>query len=272
MRTRIPKIAIISALIGNGGESGVLAFTDEAQRQVENYGMDVYSFSDKDLDLLKPFFEPTLKIEDVVADGFADRLRMKWYRQRYKQPVYPTEKDDYTRLVAKIPKILFYKLVPDTYDYYIWLDSKFTIQEHWAEYMLWLIDRHQDCDIITSKHNARNSVKEEVEFMLKYRNVEKTMPLKYDMAKIAWQYSAYSKNDWFVDDKLFELTMIVYSKSMLKKKAFCEEWYAHNYYYTIQDQVSFPFLLQKHKLKVWNWNQMVFEMPFTIHEYCRPRF
>ena len=270
MHKYIPKIAIISALIGNGGKSGALAFTDEAQRQFDQYGIDIYSFSDKDLNLLKPFFEPDFKKEDVVADGFVERLKVQWYRLKYKQPVYPTEKDDYTRLVAKIPKMLFYELIPNTYDYYIWLDSKFTIQEHWADYMLWLIDRHQDYDIITSKHCERNSVVEEVQYMLRFRSaLEWNLPQKYNMAKIAKQYADYRKNTWFVDNELYELTMIVYSKSIMEKKRFCEEWYAHNCYYSIQDQVSFPFLVQKYKLRVCSIHQRVFDMPFTWHEYAR---
>ena len=152
MEKNYPKIAIISAFIGNGGQTGALSFTEAAQRDFEKYGIDVYSFTDKDLNLLELHVEPTIKKESIVSDRFIDRIRMKWYRQRYKQPIYPSEKDDYTRLVAKIPKILFYKVVPNEYDYYVWLDSKFTIQEHWVEYLFWLIDRYQGYNIITSKH------------------------------------------------------------------------------------------------------------------------
>ena len=270
MEKRPPKIAIVTAFLGNGGNSGALRFTAEAMYQIEQFGIDVYSFCDKDKSLIEPFLQPSFNRSDIAPDSFFNWLQMKWYKLRYKQPIYPSKIDDYTRLLAKVPKILFYKLVPQKYDYYVWLDSKFEIQEHWVDYLLWLIDRHEGYDIITSKHSERGTIREEVRYMLFNRKrVEWSLPQKYDMAKIARQYSDYKKMKGFKDDKLFELTMIIYSKSIFQKKEFCEEWYAHNSYYSIQDQLSFPILVNKYKLKVYPVVCRVFDMPFTWHEYAK---
>lgn len=269
------KIAIISAYIGNGGTSGDLKFTPQAKAELADYGVDVYYFNDKNIDVLNPFFEPTISRDEVVNESWRSKILSKIYSFRYKQSVYPSEKDNYTRLIAKIPKILFYKVVPQKYDYYIWLDSKFTIEEHWLKYILWLLNKYKGYDIVTSRHSERCSIKEEFDFMKTIMestddslyNSKIDLQKKYDLKTIWEQIYVYLNDIEFVDDMLYELTMIIYSKSMLDKQYFSEEWYAHNYYYSIQDQVSFPFLVKKHKINVCPVYQRVFDMPFAIHEY-----
>lgn len=261
------KIAIISAFIGNGGKTGSISFTDAAKKQLEEYGVDVYNYTDSDISKLVDISEPKLEKSDLELK-FPSAFQKRYLSRKYKQPVYPTEKDNRTRLLAKIPKILFYKLIHKEYDYYIWLDSKFIIEDHWLDYILWLIRTRKDFDVLVSKHSERNSVKEEVDFMLKYGNVvDWGMPQKYNLAEIAGQYQSYKNISWFKDEHLYELTMIIYNASILNKKQFCEEWYAHNYYITIQDQLSFPFLVQKNNIKVCEVVQRVFDMPFSDHEY-----
>lgn len=257
------KIAIISAYIGNGGKTGSISFSDAAMKQINEYGADIYTFCDADLDLLKSSSIPTYKIK-VTAENFKRRV----YGYLYRQKTYPKSTDNETRLLAKIPKILFYKLIPEKYDYYIWLDSKFTIEEHWLDYVLWLISNKPDFDIMASVHSERKSIKEELKYMWKLvKRGDECLSQKYNISGIALQRNEYRKNKWFIDDALYELTMIIYSSEMLKKKLFCEEWYAHNVFYSIQDQISFPYLCKKYKIKICPIFQYVFDMPFAIHEY-----
>ena len=58
------RIALMSAFIGNGGKTGSITFTDAAMKQLNEYGVDVYTFSDADIELLKsnscPFFSHRL--------------------------------------------------------------------------------------------------------------------------------------------------------------------------------------------------------------------
>jgi hypothetical protein len=61
--------------------------------------------------------------------------------------------------------------------------------------------------------------------------------------------------------------MIIYSKTILEKMNFLDEWYAHNYYLSIQDQLSFIPLINKYNVQVWGIPQYVFNMPFVEHEY-----
>lgn len=266
------KIAIMTAFIGNAGNTGELKITPEAQAEFDNYGIDVYRFNNDNLDQLLPHVKPTLTEEEVVCRTRHDLRVYRWYEKvRYKQTNRPKKEDDHTRLVAKIPKMMFYKVVPLEYDYYVWLDSKFTIYEHWLDYLLWLLGKYPNADLITSRHSARSSVEEEVLDMLKgLKAGYSSLYMKYYAPDLAFQLYKYQQSPGFVDDCLNELTMIVYSSRMLGKTQFGEEWYAHNCHFTIQDQLSFPFLCKKHHVKVASVCQDVFNMPFVTHEYGSP--
>lgn len=263
------RIAIITAFIGNAGNTGELKIDPEAQSEFDRYGVDVYKFNNENLDVLLPHVRPTLTEEQVLHRTRRDKWVYWWYEHvKYKQTYRPKREDDYTRLVAKIPKMIFYKVMPHNYDYYVWLDSKFTIHEHWLDYLIWLINKYPKHDVITSKHSVRLSVEEETMDMLNalkmgYGNLR----TKYYAPSLAFQLYKYKKALGFVDDCLNELTMIIYSSRMLGKSQFGEEWYAHNCHFTIQDQLSFPFLCKKHDINVASVCQDVFNMPFVKHEY-----
>lgn len=263
------RIAIISAFIGNGGTSGELKITAEAQAELEAYGVDVYCFNNDNVDLLKPYFEPKIKKEDIISENICDKLADFFFKIKYRQTIVPSAEDNNTRLIAKIPKIQFYNLIPQEYDYYIWLDSKFTIYEHWLKYILWLIERYGANDIVTSRHAERNSVREEYTFMMEILKNPEDVDLgrKYSMIDLVRQINLYSTDNNFVDSKLYELTMIIYNKSMLNSTNILDLWYAHNFYLSIQDQLSFPYVLSKFPVKIFGVRQDVFNMPFVRHEY-----
>lgn len=260
----------MTAFIGNAGNTGELKITPEAQAEFDRYGVDVYKFNNDNLDVLMPYVKPTLTEEQVLHKTRHDEWVYWWYENvKYKQTYRPKKEDDHTRLVAKIPKMMFYKVVPQGYDYYVWLDSKFTIHEHWLEYLLWLIRKYPEADLIASKHTMRSSVKEEVVDMLKGLKAGYiSLYTKYYAADLAFQLYKYQQSPGFVDNSLNEMGMIVYSSKMIAKSRFAEEWYAHNCYFTIQDQVSFPFVSKKHNIKVVSIGQSVYEVPFLTHEYA----
>ena len=262
------RIAIVTAFIGNAGNTGELKIAPEAQAEFDRYGIDVYRFNNDNLDVLLPYVKPTVSEEQVLHRTRLDKWMYWWYENvKYKQTSRPKKEDDHTRLVAKIPKMMFYKVVPHDYDYYVWLDSKFTIHENWLEYLLWLIKKYPQYDLITSKHSERRSVEEETKDMLKSLKAGSGLWTKYYASDLAFQLYKYQQAEGFVDDCLNELGMIVYSSKMVGKSQFAEEWYAHNCFFTIQDQISFPFVSKKHNLKVASVSQSVYEVPFLTHEY-----
>ena len=265
------KIAIMTAFIGNAGNTGELKVLPEAQAEFDRYGVDVYRFNNDNLEQLLPHVKPTLSEAEVLHRTRWDKFVYGYYeRVKYKQRNCPKKEDNYTRLVAKIPKMMFYKVVPLEYDYYVWLDSKFTIHEHWLDYLLWLLGKYPDADLIVSKHSMRSSVEDEVEDMLKWLEAGyPSLYTKYYAADLAFQLYKYQQSPSFVDNSLNELGMIVYSYRMVAKSQFAEEWYAHNYYFTIQDQISFPFVSKKHNIRFASIGQSVYEVPFLTHEYDR---
>lgn len=263
------KIALITAYVGTG-EDAELSFAHDAKAELAAYGVDIYMFNNESVDVLKSYIEPTLSKNDIIHETKFEKSIFRWYlRFKYKQNLKPKEQDNYTRLIAKIPKILFYNLIPNDYDYYIWLDSKFTIHKHWLDYVLWLIRKYPAVDIITSKHSERNSIAIELDLMNEQMKKFKTKSFlsKYNLLEINNQVKRYLKSPKFVDDKLYELGMIIYSSKMLGKTDFLEEWYAHNYYLSIQDQLSFPYLCKKYIIAVQGVKQDIINMPFARHEY-----
>lgn len=259
----------MTAFIGNAGNTGELKITPEAQAEFDRYGVDVYKFNNDNLDQLLPYVEPTMTEEEVLGMTRRDKWVYWWYENvKYKQTNRPKCEDNHTRLVAKIPKMMFYKVVPHHYDYYVWLDSKFTIHAHWLDYLIWLLRKYPKHDLITSKHGARSSVEDETREMLRWiKEGYQSLWSKYYGPDLAFQLRKYQQSEGFVDDRLNELTMIIYSSRMLGKTQFGDEWYAHNCYFTIQDQLSFPFLCKKHNITVASVCQDVFNMPFVKHEY-----
>ena len=271
MKSERYKIALISAFIGNGGGRNTeISLTPECEKELQAYEVDVFRFNDENVDLLKPYFVPEIKKEGIYKQSWLDKLEYNFNAKfRFKQKLYPTEEDNYTRLIAKIPKIMFYKVVPNDYDYYIWCDSKFTLCEHWLKYVLFLIDRYSKYDILVSEHSERTSIRQELDYMVyhikKYN--DKNLSSRYNMNNMHYQVKSYLSDKRFNDNKLFELGCIIYSKRILQYKNFLEEWYAHNYYYTIQDQLSFPYLCRKHNVNVLGVKQRIYDLPFTTYFY-----
>ena len=187
---------------------------------------------------------------------------------RFRQFIYPTYEATRNRLVAKLPKMQFYKLLDKEYDYYIWLDSKFTLLDDWLEYVLKLIKQYGEHDLVICKHSERNSIASEYEYM-RYYMVKKDTNLcpKYVLKDMYYQVQGYISDSGFTDNHLFEAGFLLYSASILNHKDFLDAWYAHNYYYTIQDQLSLPYLLHKHNIDVLPLEESVYQLPGTHYGY-----
>lgn len=263
------KIALLTAHIGYS-DKPELIITPECEQELKAYGIDIYRFNNDNVDTLKPFFKSELTKDDVYTES-ADLKRRYWINSKilYRQKTYPTVAENYNRLIAKLPKMMFHKLLPAEYDYYIWCDSKFTLLAGWLNYVLNLIEQSKGQEMIVSKHSERSSVKSEYWFMAKNMMLKSDMLLlpKYNIAEMSNQVHFYLKDKNFVDTKLFELPLMIYSKEILAKKEFLEEWYAHNYYFTIQDQLSLPYLTSKHHIKIKAIEQEAFELEFAKHNH-----
>jgi SAM-dependent methyltransferase len=174
------------------------------------------------------------------------------------------------RLKGKIPKMLEWMNIDA--DYYVWID--YSIEINTNEFCK-IIEELEDSDICLFKHRERSSLVEELEFMESETNTNNDYIIsRYKNEPIREQVETYLKDSNFSDNKLFNMGFFVYSKNLVKNKDFnlMKDWFFHNTIHSIQDQISFPYLLNKHKVKYkifnsgdvydnfytsFNWNKLV---------------
>lgn len=153
------------------------------------------------------------------------------------------------RLRGKIPKMVIWEEYPD-YDYYIWADSRFSINNENAVEKL--VDECNNVDACFFKHLSRNSVKQEADFVLDLMAGGNQYLLdRYEGEKIKEQIEYYFKDSTWIDNCLFECGIFIYSKSIIKNKSYnlMKEWFYQNCLWSVQDQLSLPYLIHKFNTK-----------------------
>lgn len=260
------RIALLSAFIGNPGKNE-LKITERCRQRLNDYGVDVYLFNNTNVGLLEPFVAPdTIPVEAPIHKRTHSWLREKVDDVRFRQYKYPSPEDNRNRLVAKLPKMQFQKLLAKPYDYYVWLDSKFTLLDDWLDALLGLIRAYGQHELVVCSHSERNSIKEEFEYMKYYmRKKSDNLCTKYVLKDMYYQVSDYLSDPGFVDDALYECGFLLFSEKILSREGFLNAWYAHNYYYTIQDQLSFPYLLKKFDVDVCPLNNKVYQLEGVLY-------
>jgi hypothetical protein len=150
------------------------------------------------------------------------------------------------RLQAKIPKILGYELYPD-FDYYFWLDGNFSLASENS--VMHFVKDCENLDACFFLHPQRTTVKEEFDFM--FNNLQNNTHIqgKYQNECIKEQYEEYQKLKDFDNQPLYACGAFVYNKSLIFKQEFnlLQQWFYHNCRYSVQDQLSLPYLLLKNK-------------------------
>lgn len=166
------------------------------------------------------------------------------------------------RLQAKIPKMLGYELAPG-YDFYIWIDSSFILSDSGA--VAWFVDSCRDHDLVAFRHPQRSSISQELAYILaEEQEGNQYLLSRYRNEPIEEQVRLYLSNPAFRDDSLFALGAFVYRKELLARpeRNLLPLWYYHNSRYSIQDQISFPYLvasLREGGLRVGLFREGIFE-------------
>ena len=154
----------------------------------------------------------------------------------------------HSRLKSKIPKMLEWVSHPN-YSHYIWVDSKFTLNNGIIET---LINQLGNAEIGLFNHSHRNSIQSELEFVNNLiEQGNGYLKSRYLGEKMDEQVSNYLKDTTFIDNKLFAAGCFIYSKKLVENTEYnlLKEWFFHNNIYSIQDQLSLPYLLHKFKTK-----------------------
>ncbi|WP_442587836.1 glycosyltransferase domain-containing protein [Pedobacter sp. AW31-3R] len=159
----------------------------------------------------------------------------------------------HTRLKGKIPKMMEWLSFPD-YDYYIWVDSRFTLREGFLEAIFRF--ENEDADLFLFNHPDRSTIRDELEFMNLHMNDVNSplyfyLNIRYHGELINEQVELYLQDTSFYDHQLFSMGCFMYSKRIVTNSDYnlMSDWYLHNSLYSIQDQLSFPYLLHKHQVK-----------------------
>lgn len=186
----------------------------------------------KELTVLSPIIHDSYVIDQMYYNNTNTKSRINSLHPRTK---------------GKIPKMMEWYEYPD-YNYYIWIDSKFTLLDGFLHHMLEYAD-NQDADICFFNHPERTSTKAEMDFMRDKMNDGDTYLLsRYEGEIMEEQVNKYLADPAFIDDKLFYCGLFMYSKRLVENRDFnfMTDWFLHCILYHTQDQLWFPYLLYKH--------------------------
>lgn len=167
------------------------------------------------------------------------------------------------RLRGKIPKMLVWEDHPG-YDYYIWMDSAFSLLKSNA--IERMVDYCIGWDACFFSHPARTSVKQELDFVVELmRNDNQYLIERYSGEKMTEQVDFYMKDPTWRDDVLLACGIFIYSKSIVENKEYnlMKEWFYQNCLWSVQDQLSLPYLLHKFKTNFRLFEESVYSNYYT---------
>jgi len=157
----------------------------------------------------------------------------------------PRQKAMLPRLRGKIPKMIVWEDHPG-YDYYIWIDAGFSISDELA--IERMIDACIDTDACFFKHSGRSSVKQELDYVISLIATDNQYLIdRYNGERMIEQVEEYYKDSTWIDNVLFECGTFIYSKNIIANEQYnvMKEWFYHNCIWSVQDQLSLPYLLHK---------------------------
>jgi hypothetical protein len=157
----------------------------------------------------------------------------------------PREKAMHPRLRGKIPKMIVWEDFPD-FDYYVWLDCRFSILQ--PDSIERFVDECSDVDACFFNHCARTSVKQELDFVVSLMEQGNQYLIdRYQNERMTDQVESYLKDKTWNDNRLFECGAFVYSKNVIANRDhnLMKEWFYQNCIWSVQDQLSLPYLLHK---------------------------
>jgi SAM-dependent methyltransferase len=170
------------------------------------------------------------------------------------------------RLIGKIPKMLAWELYPG-YDFYIWLDNQFTMTRSSA--VKWFISQLGDSDAAFFAHSARSSIESEARCVIQLvQNGDPYFTDRYELEDMENQVKTYLADPLFKDNYLIEAGAFIYRQNLVKNANHnvMKDWFHHNCRWSVQDQLSLPYLLQKFKVKFNLISRIIYSEPYNTDE------
>lgn len=220
-----------------------------------------------------PLNEKTMRVL-VTTASFGSGLHSTWVDQisnRY-EIVFNRIDDDVEsprikamlpRLRGKIPKMIVWEDHPG-YDYYIWMDAGFSISSSSA--IERMVDECINTDACFFAHSKRSSVKQELDFVISLMASGNQYLLdRYEGERMQEQVESYYKDPTWVDDVLFECGTFIYSNRIVANRQHnvMKEWFYHNCIWSVQDQLSLPYLIHKFGIRYKLFEGNVYSNKYT---------
>jgi len=201
----------------------------------------------------------------ITSAGVGDvhKIKSTWVPQnisnvevdfkRFDNTNYPSRENSlHPRLKAKIFRMLAWEEYPG-YDYYMWMDS--TIHMVKTKAVEYALNSLGSADICIFHHPERTTVRQEVDYVESLMtDGYQYMIKRYNGERMRDQLDHYNKDVNYVDDLLVATGCFIYSSKLVENRDYniMKEWFYHNAYWSIQDQISFPYLLKKFGVN-YNW-------------------
>ena len=155
------------------------------------------------------------------------------------------------RLKAKIPKMLEWQFIDA--DWYVWLDSSIQIRSNTI--CDWILDTAGNKPLCLFRHSYATSIREEAQRVRdNLRRGITYIQQRYQGEPLLEQIVHYYGDPYFKDDRLFGMTLFAYHKSASNMM---QEWFNHNVIWSIQDQLSFPYVLHQSGLEYSLFNGLI---------------
>ena len=180
---------------------------------------------------------------------------------------YPSRYNSMTpRLKSKIPKMLEWQNIEA--DWYVWIDSSIKLHQNLEDLPRMILDKAGKKPICTFKSSGGDSIREEAYRVIKSIKCKHEYLVKrYSGEPILEQLIHYYGDPEFVDNRLYSTGFFAYNKDAFEM---LKDWFHHTVVWSLQCQISFPYILQKHGLQCslfegsvnqgnpyfeWNWRK-----------------
>jgi len=186
--------------------------------------------------------------------AFPDGIEFSVFR--FTDQNFPPRASMTPRLQAKIPKMYGWQLCPN-FDFYIWVDSWFSIQR--ADAVSWLIGNCHGTELVLFRHPHRQKVREERDYL----NMEIANGNQYIISRYA---NEQLRPEWFKGDLDIYAAGVFAYKNTRPVQMMLEEWFHEVVRYHVDDQLSLPYILEKYNRSITVIEDNILHNQYFVHK------
>ena len=167
------------------------------------------------------------------------------------------------RLQSKLPKMCGFEWFKDA-DLIGWLDCAYTVTT--PGLAAWLVEQLGDADICLMRHPDRTSVSEEIAFMAqRMQQGDDYLISRYAGEPMAEQVQSYLSDPGFHDGWLAAAGCFVYRNTPTVRAAM-KDWLIECIRWSSQDQLSLPYVLQRHGIEPRWMDASIWQSPHLRYD------